>query len=71
MNEVIDPLHEVLIFYCISYGPSLLSLQSITASIISESGSFSLLDVMGGIMIVLLSQSTITYILYNAIEHCK
>ena len=61
MNEVVDPLHGIPVYYCLSYGPLIIFSKVSSASLISQSDSFTLPAVMGCTGIALLSQSTQTH----------
>ena len=66
MDEVVDPLHGIIVSNCISYGP-LLIFHGLTASLISQSSiRFTLPAVLGGTRIALLSNSQFT--MDNAFE---
>ena len=60
-NLVVDPLHGILVSYCLSYGPLILFSKVSSASLIGQHCSFALPAVMGGTGIVLLSQFTLTH----------
>ena len=59
MNEVVDPLYGIHVSYCL--WAFVIVFQSLTASLIGQSGSFTLPSVERGTEIILLSQSTLTH----------
>ena len=48
MNEVVNPLNGITVSYCLFLWIPLTIFQGLTASQISQSGSFALPAVMGG-----------------------
>ena len=60
LNLVVDLLHGIPVFYCLSYEPLILFSNVSSASLISQSGSFALPAVMGCTGIALLPRYTLT-----------